>query len=146
MADGALDGLLNISISDSDESAVEDEKRNKRPRDAQNEDEFQAVRRTYSVKIENGEVGPMNREQFAISAGLADQGLASDRYGETSNCRCPRTRCCPSPKRKRCCTQSRSFTSFGDTMRLQGLLRRYYPVSRMLRSKRMVMVMTGSED
>ena len=57
MADDALGGLLNISISDSDDSSTEAAThQTKRPRDAQNEAEFQAVRQAYSVKIENGEV------------------------------------------------------------------------------------------
>jgi hypothetical protein len=61
MAEELDPGFLAISISDDDDSAAEaaEPKQARIPgtaRTGQSEEDFQAVRRTYRVKIENGEV------------------------------------------------------------------------------------------
>lgn len=52
MAEPEDGGLLCIDAFDSEEESQAD----KKPRDGQTEDEFQAVRASYRPKIENGEV------------------------------------------------------------------------------------------
>lgn len=55
-------GLFNISISDSEEDDVDtshgiaNSKKSREDRTGQSEDAFQAVKREYRAKVENGEV------------------------------------------------------------------------------------------
>lgn len=52
MSDQEDNGLFNIQVSDTEDSAAE----KKAKRTGQTEEEFQAVHKTYVCKIENGEV------------------------------------------------------------------------------------------
>lgn len=52
MSDNEDGGLFNIQVSDAEDTAAERKAR----RTGQTEDDFQAVRRTYVAKVENGEV------------------------------------------------------------------------------------------
>lgn len=72
MTDDSDLGLLAIHLSDdddegggnADDSSSRAPPKRKLPRDAQSEEQFQAVRRAYTVKVENGEV----RRPFSLSA------------------------------------------------------------------------------
>ncbi|KAJ3475131.1 hypothetical protein NLG97_g9562 [Lecanicillium saksenae] len=52
MSDVEDDGLLNIEISDTEDTPAE----KKAKRTGQSEEEFQAVRKTYVAKVQNGDI------------------------------------------------------------------------------------------
>lgn len=61
-------GLLGIQLSDSEvedaavpSAVAEPDKKSKASRTAQSEEEFEAVKRSYRVKVENGEVCSTNQ-------------------------------------------------------------------------------------
>ncbi len=61
-------GLLGIALSDSDaefdDNAPSSKKKSQEARTGQSEAEFQEVKRTYHVKVENGEVCIPNSDYF----------------------------------------------------------------------------------
>lgn len=73
MADNELDGLFNISISDSEEGEdggidtshgiATSSKKSREQRTVQSEDAFRAVKNGYRAKVENGEVSQQEARQ-----------------------------------------------------------------------------------
>ncbi|ROT35494.1 hypothetical protein SODALDRAFT_328859 [Sodiomyces alkalinus F11] len=64
MSDLEDGGLFCIAVSDSED----DSQANKKPRDGQTEEEFQAVRKSYQPKIENGEIWKISEGVLPLQA------------------------------------------------------------------------------
>lgn len=64
MSDEEDNGLFNINLSDEEQEAAAEKKAK---RTGQTEEEFQAVRKTYVAKVENGDVSALCIYLFAYN-------------------------------------------------------------------------------
>ncbi|OAA56891.1 hypothetical protein ISF_07407 [Cordyceps fumosorosea ARSEF 2679] len=68
MSDAEDDGILNIQVSDTEDTPAE----KKAKRTGQSEAEFEAVRRTYVVKVENGDIYKHVKLPLSVGASKMD--------------------------------------------------------------------------